>query len=109
MITMVVISLDFGNEPDLEESLSVGILQTTLDHTRAWPVPPDSEHGEPVMTAEEAERAQVEIQRGIHWLMSGPSRPQLIVLPELSVARPFIRDIEHISKESGSIVLAGFD
>ncbi len=94
--------LSMLNDDALDETVRIGILQTTLDHTKAWT-------DAPIMSIAEARRARDEIQRGVHWLMSGPERPHIVLLPELAVGRTFEPDIARISRESGALVIAGFD
>jgi len=88
----------------LDEKLLVGIIQTTLDGELAWP-----KRVGPPMSSAEANRTWLEIRRAISWLLNAPSKPQLIVLPELSVSRNYRYQLKKMACESGCIIIAGLD
>lgn len=91
-------------EERLHEKLLVGVIQTTLDGAVAWP----KDVGPP-MAENEAERTWGEVHRAVTWLMDGPSKPQIVIFPELSIGRPYQRELIEIAKSSGSVLIAGLD
>lgn len=99
-MTPIVTALDA--DPPHKESVSVGIVQTTLDVETAWP-PNQS----PPMTDDAADLARVELQRAVAWF--GSEMPDFLILPELAMARNDEQVLHDVCKQSGSIVIAGLD
>jgi predicted amidohydrolase len=94
--------------PDIipDETLRVGVIQTTIDASRAW-LPGDA----PTMSAEQDEHAWKEICKAMRsfYDYEYELRPRLIVLPELSLPRTRIEDFEHLVAALNVIAVTGVD
>ncbi|WP_290810557.1 hypothetical protein [Ferrovibrio sp.] len=86
----------------LADFLSVGVIQTSLDHEAAW-------IGKPRMEVIEEEHAITEIRRFTSALRQDGSSPDIVLLPELSVPRGFIPRLRSMSRAMEAIVIAGVD
>ncbi len=92
-----------ANSPNaLEDFLSLGIIQTSLDYRAAW-------KGSARMQLLEEEKAIAEIRRFFAALRGGDSRPDVILLPELAVPRGFEFHLRRMAESLQSIVIAGLD
>ncbi|EHJ48860.1 hypothetical protein DFW101_2857 [Solidesulfovibrio carbinoliphilus subsp. oakridgensis] len=90
------------NGSNLSEFLRIGLIQTTLDNNVAWTKAPRMELSEEI-------RAWNEIQRGLASINSSPFKPDIVILPELALPRPHIRDFKRICAELGVIGITGVD
>ena len=79
-----------SNDKELEEFLTVGIIQTNIDYEMAWEWPELS-------------------KKGFCNLNNGYYSPQIIVLPELTVPHGYVEDLKILSKAVGAVVIAGVD
>lgn len=86
----------------LANSLKLGIVQTSLDPIAAW-------SGGPAMSAEEEERAIVEIRGYFAAFHQESPPPDIIVLPELAVPNGFEGKLRTMASKMQSVVIAGFD
>jgi predicted amidohydrolase len=86
----------------MENSLRIGLIQTSLDSHVAWA------NGLPMAPAEQA-LAWIEIRRGFRTLGDDDASPHMVLIPELSAPRDRIPDLKRLACKSGSIVIAGLD
>lgn len=92
----------------MEKSLKVALIQTTTDYNLAW-----SEFAsyKPRMDMAEAQRAHDEASRIIaeYDSLDESRKPDIILLPELAIAKCFQPRLKHWAKQLGCIVIAGHD
>ena len=88
----------------MEDCLVIGFIQTVVEEDIAWPKPPPYQ-----FSAESEERVWAEIKKGFINLLSGNEKPQLIVIPELSVPHGYEYDLRLLAASSGAVVIAGMD
>jgi hypothetical protein len=87
----------------MQEYLNIGFIQTVVEGAIAW-------HSKPYqMSKESEEKVWAEIKKGFIDLLNGYERPQLIVIPELSLPHGYEYDLRKLSASSGAIVIAGLD
>lgn len=88
-----------------EKILAVGVIQTTVDASRAW------KEGAltPAMSAEVDEYAWQEIVKAMRAFQEDGVRPQLVVLPELSLPRTRLDDFERLVASLNVIAVVGVD
>lgn len=89
-------------------NLSVAIVQSTIDSSIAWnPLSANV----PEMTSTEAKRAWNEIMVAISGYnnLSESARPEIIVLPELTIASQYEYRIKDLAKQVGAIIIGGCD
>ena len=86
----------------LKESLYVGLVQTNLDAGSAW-------RDQPRMEIVEQEKAWEEIRWAFRSFSAATPKPDLILLPELSVPQGRIGSLRRMASSLGSIVVAGID
>lgn len=87
----------------MQEYLNIGFIQTVVEGAIAW-------HSKPYqMSKESEEKVWAEIKKGFIDLLNGYERPQLIVIPELSLPQGYEYDLRKLSASSGAIVIAGLD
>jgi predicted amidohydrolase len=89
----------------LEEYLKVGIIQTIVDEELAWIKP------KPTINMKEYVEGDVwnQIKKGFRDLINVSNRPNIIVLPELSVPLSYLNDLKNLTKALGAVVIAGLD
>lgn len=88
--------------PSLSEYLHVGLVQTNLDAKSAWRVSPRMEEIE-------QEKAWEEIRWAFRSFSAADPKPDVILLPELSIPRGRIAGLRKMAGSLGSIVIAGAD
>jgi len=88
-----------------EKSLAVGIVQTTIDATKAW----RESALYPAISALEDEHVWVEISRAMRVFQDSPMRPRVLLLPELSLPRTRLDDFEHLVAALNVIAITGLD
>ena len=86
----------------LSDYLHVGVVQTNLDALSAW-------RSSPRMEAIEQDKAWEEIRWAFRSFSAADPKPDLILLPELSVPRGRIESLKKMAASLGSIVIAGID
>ncbi|WP_454758820.1 hypothetical protein [Caulobacter segnis] len=85
-----------------EEYLRVGIIQTTVDSASAW--------GSTLnMSTIEEERVVSEIQQHLASLALEIPKPDIVLMPEVTVPLGFVGRLKRISKQMNSIIIAGLD
>lgn len=89
-------------QPSLAEHLHVGLVQTNLDAKSAW-------RRSPRMEVIEQEQAWEELRWAFRSFSAADPRPDVILLPELSVPRGRIAGLRRMASSLGSIVIAGLD
>src|SRR5271157_5533185 len=88
-----------------ENSLAVGVVQITVDASKAWKEGANT----PAMSAAEDEHAWQEIAKAMRAFQENGVRPQLILLPELSLPRTRLADFERLVASLNVIAVAGVD
>ena len=90
--------------------LRVGVVQTTLNHEAAWPGTGTGLWPAGVrMSTVEEERAKREIRHHLAFLRTTAPRPDIVVLPELSVPIGFERHLKRAAESLEAIVIGGLD
>lgn len=87
-----------------EECLKIGIIQTIVDGQLAWETPYSTK-----MNASVELKVWQEIKKGFRNLKNGKDQPHIIVMPELTVPLGYKNDLINLSKDIGSVVIAGLD
>ncbi|UCP00192.1 hypothetical protein LF844_10395 [Metapseudomonas lalkuanensis] len=86
----------------LLESLSIGIIQTTLDYEAAW-------SKSPRISASQDNHAWHEIRRAVRALSNHEEQPKIILLPELALPRTRLVDFERMMWSLNAIGIVGVD
>lgn len=92
----------------MEEILKVAILQTSLDNKAAWST---YAINKPMVNELEAVRVWNEI---IHTMddyvnLDDTRKPDVILIPEFSIAEQFENEIKNLAEQTGSIIITGLD
>lgn len=92
----------------MEERLKVAILQTSLDNKAAWST---YAVNKPMVNELEAVRVWNEI---IHTMddyvnLDDTRKPDVILIPEFSIAEQFENEIKNLAEQTGSIIITGLD
>lgn len=88
-----------------EEHLALGLVQTTLDGARAWPADAPS----PRMAEPEDERVWQEIRKAFRAFGDHGVRPQVVLLPELTLPRTRLPEFERLVGNLNAIAIVGVD
>ena len=91
------------------ETLSIGVIQTSLDANAAWVIGPAGWQSAIKMSLLEEKRAAKEIRHFLASLNSLERRPDIILLPELSVPMGYEAQLKDAAEKMGSIIIAGLD
>lgn len=86
----------------LNESVHIGLIQTNLDAACAW------QNG-PRMESTEQDRAWEEIRWAFRSFSAVAPKPDVILLPELSVPRGRVGSLRRMAASPGAITIAGLD
>jgi len=85
-----------------EQSLKLGIIQTTVHSDNAWK---STLHMAPV-----EERAVIaQIQHQLASLAQQSTKPQIVLLPELTVPTGFLPNLKVIAAQMNAVIIAGMD
>lgn len=88
------------------DSLKIGFIQTIVEGAVAWgSVRPYRQQ----MSAASEEKAWYEIKKGFTDLMGGYGKPNIIIIPELSVPLGYEYQLRRLAASSGAVVIAGLD
>lgn len=92
----------------MKDYLKVAIIQPSTDNRVAWNI---FNPNFPYMDSCEAARTWKQINSGIHYVytLTPSARPDIIVIPELCVARQYQRLLRKLSDTTKSIIIAGLD
>ncbi len=90
-----------------EEYLKIGFIQTVVEGNMAWP---ETKQGylENMSRASEV-RVIEELKQGFIDLTNYLEKPDIIVIPELSIPLGFEYDLRKLTASSGAVVIAGLD
>lgn len=88
----------------LQEFINIGFIQTVVEGQIAWPPLPPFQ-----MTKASEEKVWAEIKKGFIDLMHGYEKPQLIVIPELSVPHGYETELRRLAGSTAAVVVAGLD
>lgn len=91
--------------PDL---VHVAVIQTSLNHANAWRAAGTWQETVQISEAEE-NLARRELRRSLASLKSSEAKPDIILIPELSVPNGFAKQLEGIASALEAIVIAGMD
>ena len=80
----------------------MGIIQTSLDDEIAW-------KDYPTITPDEENYVWKQVKTAFRSLARGSDKPDIILMPELSLPRGYIKDLKRLSCKVGSIIIAGVD
>lgn len=89
----------------LADSVTVGIVQTTVDHEIAWPKTATT----PQMSSTQDAKAWHEICKAMKAFADGETQPKIVILPELSLPRTRIDDFEQLVCSLNVIAFVGAD
>lgn len=90
---------------EYKRTLAVGIIQTTIDCQQAW----NRKAKTPRMSTIQDEHVWQEIRKALRSFMDCGLRPQLILLPELSLPRTRLDDFERLVGALNVIAITGID
>lgn len=86
--------------------LKIGFIQTVLEGRMAWgSAAPYNKR----MSAISEEKAWYEIKKGFIDLLNGYERPEIIVIPELSIPSCYEYDLRKLCASSGAVIIGGLD
>jgi hypothetical protein len=89
----------------LTNQLRIGFIQTVVEENIAWDI-----SKKPIrMSHHSEERAWYEIKKGFIDLLNGYEKPQIILIPELSVPIGYEYELRKLCASSGAVVIAGLD
>ena len=89
-----------------EKYLKVGFIQTNLDSDLAWG--PDNDVS--LQMKEEAENhVWQEVKKGFHKLYNHHSKPDIIVMPELTLPNAYQSELRRLAQEMNAVVFTGLD
>ena len=92
----------------MKEYLKLAIIQPSTDDSVAWNL-----HNPryPFMDISEAARTwhQIHIALSQYESMVESAKPDIVVIPELVVAKQYERQLKKIARNIGSIIIAGLD
>lgn len=86
-------------------SMSIGIVQTTVDASQAWGKGPTC----PQMSETQDERVWAEIRKAFRALADSGDRLDAVLFPELSLPRTRISEFEHLVGSLNAMTIAGVD
>lgn len=92
----------------MNDTIFVGIIQTSLNYQAAWTKGASWQECVRISHLEE-QRAKKEIRHYLASLKSLPRRPDIILLPELSVPIGFERALKNSAESVEAIIIAGLD
>lgn len=92
----------------LNESLIVGVIQTSLDHMTAWQSGGSWQDAVQISRFEEM-RAKKEIRHFFSALRGLDRKPDIVLLPELAIPLGFERKLNRIAERLECVVIAGLD
>ncbi|MCO4856497.1 carbon-nitrogen hydrolase family protein [Herbaspirillum sp. WGmk3] len=93
-----------NTEVSLMDSVTIGIIQTTLDARAAW-----NESSDPKIGIREDNRAWHEIRRAMKALRDQDDQPQIVLLPELALPRTRLDDFQRLVCSMNVLAIVGVD
>jgi predicted amidohydrolase len=88
-----------------EESLAVGVVQTTIDAAQAWLPEADA----PKMSEVEDDHVWMEICKAMRAFLDDGLKPRMVIFPELSLPRTRLNEFEHLVGALNIIAFTGVD
>lgn len=89
----------------LKEYLKIGFIQTVVNEHLAWPKPHNSIH----MGRMAEKRVWYEIRKGFCNLKNDSDKPDIIVLPELSIPNGYLDHLKKLTLAINAVVIGGLD
>lgn len=93
------------DELQYSRTVAIGIVQTTVNASLAWPPHASS----PQMSPHQDDHAWLELCKAVRAFQDDESKPKIIVFPELSLPRTRIGDFERLIGSLNVIALIGAD
>lgn len=94
----------------IKETLHVGIVQTSLDYEAAWKVGDGIAWNDTLRMSDfEEKRAKKEIRHYLASLHALEKKPDIVLLPELSVPLGYENKLKRSAEAMESIIIAGLD
>jgi len=91
---------------EYKENIKIGFIQTVVEGNVAWGTKRPFNLN---MSVESEEKVWAEIKKGFRDILNSNIRPQVIVIPELSIPRGHEYNLKRLCASSGAIVIAGLD
>lgn len=89
-----------------KEYLKIGFIQTNLDNNVAWGPFNDITLQ---MKAEAENHVWQEIKKGFHQLYNHHAKPDIIVMPEVTLPNAYERELRRLAQEMNAVVFTGLD
>lgn len=89
----------------LEANFNVGLVQTTIDASKAWP----KSSSLPRMSIQQDIHAWCEICKAMRSFQDGERRPEVVLFPELSIPVTRVNDFERLVADLNVIAVVGVD
>lgn len=89
-----------------KETLKIGYIQVNFDNMTAWGPSNDITLS---IKPEVEEYIWQEVLKGFHKMNNHHTKPDIIVIPELTIPNPYIRGLEKLATETNCVVFAGLD
>lgn len=87
-------------------SLKIGYIQINFDNMAAWG---PSNNITLSIKSEVEEYIWQEVLKGFHKMNNHHTKPDIIVIPELTIPNPYIRSLEKLAAEINCVIFAGLD
>lgn len=88
------------------ETLKIGYIQVNFDNMTAWG---PSNNITLSIKPEVEEYIWQEVLKGFHKMNNHHTKPDIIVIPELTIPNPYIRSLEKLATEINCVVFSGLD
>ncbi len=91
---------------DIQDTLKIGFIQVNFNSDLTWG--PESDitlH----MKADVEDFVWQEIQKGFHKMVNHHTKPDIIILPELTVPHPYVQKLRKLASEINAVTFAGID
>lgn len=95
-----------NNIKEKNEILKIGFIQVNFDSNSTWG--PESDitlH----MKSDVEDYVWQEIQKGFHKMINHHTKPDIIILPELTVPHPYVQKLRKLASEINAVTFAGID
>jgi hypothetical protein len=93
---------------DYTDNLNIGFIQTNLDDSRAWLDPRTGRYRLPMSKSVERQM-WLEIQKGFNDVVNYFIKPDIIILPEVTLPHGYDKKLFNLCKASKAVVIAGLD
>jgi hypothetical protein len=99
---------NFGNNETIKnnENLKIGYIQVNFDNDTAWGPSDDISLS---IKSDVENYIWQEILKGFHKMNNHHTKPDIIIIPELTIPTAYINKLKELSKEINAVVFAGLD